>query len=229
MKYIKLKLGNNLFFNRWETAWQEPFFKQKFLVGMSIFISLMPIFPLFFQFIQKRPGYSQQDILLKAIPAIDASLPIFVILWFMAFLLIYRALQNPAIYMKFLYGFIVLNLARFITITLVPGNPPDGLIPITDPLSNYFYGDNFITKDLFFSGHTATQLLIFLCLEKKSDRRLALLSTVLMGILVLVQHVHYTIDVVSAPFFTYGCYYISRRILNSESSFQEVDFNELGD
>jgi hypothetical protein len=88
----------------------------------------------------------------------------------------------------------------------MPLNPPAGLLPITDPLSNVLYGSKFITKDLFYSGHTGTLLLIYLNLKKKPERIYTLLCTIAVGILVLVQHVHYVIDVVSAPFFTYCCY-----------------------
>jgi len=73
-------------------------------------------------------------------------------------------------------------------------------------LSNHFYGGKFLTKDLFFSGHTSIQFLSFLCLQKKSDKVLALISTILVASLVLVQHVHYTIDVLAAPLFTWLSY-----------------------
>jgi PAP2 superfamily C-terminal len=79
-------------------------------------------------------------------------------------------------------------------------------------LSNVLYGSSFVTKDLFYSGHTATLLLIYFNLKKKSDRYYVLLCTTCVGILVLVQHVHYLIDVVSAPFFTYCCYLLGARI-----------------
>lgn len=198
--------------NRWELAWQEPLFKQKFLFGIGLFTSLMPVFPVFYQYIEKRNGINQHDVLLHTLPSVDVSMPIFIITWAMAILLTIRALQNPAIFITFLYGFVALNVTRFITIGLVPFNPPVGLIPITDPLANYFYGHSYVTKDLFYSGHTATQFLFFMCLQKKKDKRMALFGTIAMGILVLIQHVHFTIDVVCAPFFAYLCYVVAKTI-----------------
>ncbi len=89
------------------------------------------------------------------------------------------------------------------------------LIPLRDPISNLFYGskNTYITKDLFFSGHTSTLCLIFLCLTKKEDKCKALVATFAVGIMVLLQHVHYSMDVLAAPPLTYLVYLIAKRIV----------------
>lgn len=102
-------------------------------------------------------------------------------------------------------------------IGLISLNPPAGLIPLADPITNQFYGQRYITHDLFFSGHTTTVFLIFLCLKKKTDRIYALSASILLGILLLVQHVHYTIDVLAAPVFTYAFYRIALIITKIEN------------
>jgi hypothetical protein len=99
-----------------------------------------------------------------------------------------------------------------ISIWLVTLNPPEHLIALIDPISNTFYGKHFITKDLFYSGHTSSLFVIFLCLQKKTDRIFVLLCTIGVGSLLLVQHVHYTIDVLLAPPLTFLCYYIAKKI-----------------
>lgn len=90
-----------------------------------------------------------------------------------------------------------------LTITLVPLAAPAGLVELVDPLTGVFYGHTVITKDLFYSGHTSSILMMYFCLPKKSDRMLALIATIIVGCLLLVQHVHYTIDVLAAPIFVY--------------------------
>jgi hypothetical protein len=212
----KLKQESTLLLTIWGEAWQLPLFKQKLLVGLGFFITLLNVFPFFYQYIEKRNGRMNHDVFLHMIPAIDVSIPIFIVTWFMAVLMILRAIKNPAVFITFLYGFIILNIARFISISLIPFNPPHDLIPISDPIANIFYGDTYVTKDLFFSGHTATQFLCFLCLKKRIDRIFGLIATVLMGFLVLVQHVHYTIDVVSAPVFAYLCYWLASKVHDAE-------------
>jgi len=88
---------------------------------------------------------------------------------------------------------------------------PDNLIPFADPITNFFYGKqhDFITKDLFYSGHTSTMFLCFLCFIQKRDKLIALISTLLVGMMVLIQHVHYTVDVLAALPFTYIVYRIA--------------------
>jgi membrane-associated phospholipid phosphatase len=126
-----------------------------------------------------------------------------------------RFKQDPNIFLTFLWGFILINLSRFVSIGLIPLNAPADLIPIHDPISNHFYGPKFITKDLFFSGHTAAMFLMFLCLKKRTDKILALLATIIIGISVLIQHVHYTIDVIMAPVITYFLWIGSKKIVAS--------------
>jgi hypothetical protein len=61
-----------------------------------------------------------------------------------------------------------------------PAKSPGRIDPLIDPVSNLFYGGPhvFMTKDLFYSGHTSTQFMIFLCFTKKWDKRMALFSSV---------------------------------------------------
>lgn len=196
---------------QWALAWDTTIFRQRLLVAIGILLCLTPIFPLFYQYIEKREGHIYEDALLQLIPAIDVSIPIFMITWGMALFTLSKVIRKPQVFLGLLYGIIVLNISRFISISLVPLNPPAGLIDIWDPITDMFYGDTYVTKDLFYSGHTATQFLFFLFLQKRSDKILALLSTVLMALLVMVQHVHYTVDVVFAPPFTYLCYLLATK------------------
>ncbi|PZX65939.1 phosphatase PAP2-related protein [Hydrotalea sandarakina] len=194
----------------WKNAWQQPTFKAKLLIGVAVLTGILIIFPYFFQFIESRDGFVLPDRILNDLPSVNLSLPIFFVIWVMVLILIIEAIRDPEIFLLFLWAYIFLNISRIITISLIPLNPPDNLIPLTDPISNYFYGSGFITKDLFYSGHTSTQFLIFLVLKKNKLKNLALLSTMLIGVMVLIQHVHYTIDVVMAPFFAFLVYKLAQ-------------------
>ncbi len=123
---------------------------------------------------------------------------------------------KPEIFIVTLYTLILLSITRMLTITFLPLDPPAGLIPLKDPLSSLFYGGPsvFVSKDLFFSGHTSGQFMIFLCLQGKKDKLIALIATILVAVLVLIQHVHYTIDVLAAFVFTYLINLLARKIIS---------------
>ena len=199
--------------DRWSTNWQDSIFKKQFILGLIIVTILLSIFPVFFDLIEARNGYQINDWVLNKIPAANLSYPIFSIIWFCAVLTITQAVKNPRFCLLFLWGFIVLSLSRIITISAVAFNPPNALVPLIDPVTNIFYGGKFITKDLFYSGHTSTMFLMYLCLEKPWHKAITLAASILIGCMVLIQHVHYTIDVVSAPFFTYWVYLGARKIV----------------
>jgi hypothetical protein len=199
----------------WKEAAANPAFRKRLYAGLVIWIAVLIAFPFFFDYIESRNGIILNDFIINAFPAYDVSVPTFLIIWSMFLLLLYRAIYNPQLLLLFLWGFIFLSLSRFITIYLFPLNPPAQIIALRDPITNIFYGKNhsFITKDLFYSGHTSTQFLMFLCFQKKADKTLALLSTIIIGTLVLVQHVHYSIDVIAAPMLTYLVYLLSKLVV----------------
>lgn len=189
--------------DKWRTSWGYNSFKQWLFVGIVVITTILIFLPAFFHNIEQRQGISLNDEILNRLTPHNVSIPIFTILWGLAFLMLVRAIQNPEMLLKFIWVYIFICLSRVITISLCNINPPIGLIPLIDPLGNSFYGHVFITKDLFYSGHTATIFLIYLFSKKYFEKMLALLATIIIAVLLLIQHVHYTIDVVFAPIFTY--------------------------
>lgn len=198
---------------KWLPAIKNLSFRLKLLIGISFLFLVLALLPSFFQFIEHRNGYQLKDLILANLPATNVSIPVFAMIWSMVTLFIVRSVKDPQLFILYVYSFLFLCICRIITMFFVPLNPPTNLIPLVDPLSNSLYGKDFITKDLFFSGHTATLCLFFFCFQRKIDRIVALVCTIAVGILVLVQHVHYTVDVVAAPFFAFLCYYLARKIV----------------
>ncbi len=188
-------------------------YKNKLLLVIILLAITLSILPTFFGYIEKREGIRLNDFILNYIPAYDVSIIVFSIIWSMSIFILIRAINTPLIFITFTASFLLLTLSRIVTIYFVPLNPPVDLIVLKDPLSNFFYGTTFITKDLFYSGHTASIFLMFLCLNKKKDKTIALIATILVGILVLVQHVHYCIDVLVAPIFTYCLYKLAKNYI----------------
>ncbi|WP_299284980.1 phosphatase PAP2-related protein [uncultured Mucilaginibacter sp.] len=212
MEIDNLNLTNTSYRDKWTQEWKLTAFRKRLFAVLVIIFIVVSVNPYFFNYIQQRNGIVLNDWLLNFIPQHDVSIPIFCILWSVILLAVCRAVQNPRFLIVAGWTVLLLFVSRIISITLVPLNLPKGLIYLHDPVTAMFYGNQLITKDLFYSGHTATMFLIFLCLENRYDKAYALFATVAIAILLLVQHAHYTIDIVAAPFFTYILYRLSKKI-----------------
>ncbi len=199
--------------NTWSSAWSQPLFRIKFIVVWLLTFPLLTVFHVFFAYIEKREGIELSDWVLEQLPAYNVSLPVFLFIWGATLLAIIRCIKSPQILLLLLWSYLLVSVSRILCIWLVPLNPPPHLIPLVDPLTNFFYGKQYITKDLFFSGHTSSVFIIFLGLEKKRDKVFTLLSAICVAILLLVQHVHYTIDILAAPVAAYLCYKLARLIV----------------
>jgi len=196
----------------WRFAWDYPAFRVKLLLG--VFLMGLIVFYLqdFFTYIQTRNGILIHDWVLEKLPARDVSLYIFLILYPASGLFFWRMRNNTKLCITALWGYVFLCLCRMLTISLIPLEAPVGLVHMSDPFSIIFYGSNLITKDLFFSGHTATLCLVGLCLEHKWEKTAVFCGTAILALLLLIQHVHYTADVVAAPFFSYFFWYLGKTI-----------------
>ena len=197
----------------WKNAGSTISNRLKLIVGSALMFVIITILPFFFNSIEKRNGVVLNDFILAAVPPHNVSVAIFVIIWGMGLLILYRAVFKPDIYLHYVWALIVVCLVRMMTISFVALNPPAGLIPLTDPLTGIFYGESSITKDLFFSGHIATLTLIYLCLEKKTDKAFGLVAIIVVACLLVVQHIHYTVDIVASPIITYACFRLTRYFL----------------
>lgn len=182
------------------------------MLGAVLIVGIISTMPSFFRSIESRNGVVLNDWVLAHLPAYDVSIPIFAIIWGMGLLMLIRAFYKPAVCTTYIWTLIFVCIARFISISLVKLNPPAGLVPLIDPLSSCFYGHAAITKDLFFSGHTSTMVMIYLNLEKKSDKIIAFAATIIVMFLLLIQHIHYTMDVLAAPVIVYCLYRFTRSL-----------------
>lgn len=200
----------------WQGAWQQTAFRSKVMAGMAIVITMLSSLPIFFQGIEIRHGMVLNDPLLAWLHPRNVSLVLFIIIWSITLYSIFRAAQTPQMFITFLWAYIFLTAFRMLTIYLVPLDPPTGLIILKDPLSNFFYGDKFVTKDLFFSGHTSTVFLMYLTIPGKMDKKVTLLGTACVGWLLLVHHVHYTLDVLGGLLFAWVSYMLARKTVVKE-------------
>ena len=88
-----------------------------------------------------------------------------------------------------------------------------GMILLADPISSIAYPDRGFAKDLFFSGHVSTMMVLVLIEKNRLAKILKITGTVIMGFLLAWQHVHYTIDLLAAPVITYGTFLLVKAAL----------------
>ena len=200
--------------DNWTAIWNSRYRRYQIIIGPVIMLGIIFTLPFFFAHIQKRKGAVLNDWLLASIPPHDVSVLIFALIWGMVILIVVRAINNPSIIITFVWTLIFVYIVRFFTLSVVALDPPAGLVPLADPLSSAFFRSGAITKDLFFSGHTSDMVLIYLCLQRRTDKIIALIAAFAVACLLLVQHIHYTIDVLAAPIVVYPCYRLTRYLLD---------------
>jgi hypothetical protein len=144
------------------------------------------------------------DLILDAIPAINLS---FIFVWglilVLAVYIIYPLLYTPK---KFHYALGMLSLFLLVRsgfVILTHLKVPTGAIHVTT-LS--FLQFMTYSNDLFFSGHTGLPFLGFLVFKESKIKYFMLASSIILAVTVLLMHQHYSIDVASAYFITYGVF-----------------------
>jgi len=170
-------------------------------------IAASMLFSVFMIWNESRQGTTWQDPVLASFRPINLSLPIGVLTNGGILIGFIYILSRPVTAVYFFYAALCIIFFRTLTLYFVPLNPPLTIIPLNDPiLETTFYGGNVLLKDLFFSGHTANLLLVgFLAQERKLKICLVGIATV-VGLCLVLQHVHYFADVVAAPFFAILAY-----------------------
>jgi hypothetical protein len=205
----------------WAHALTEPAFRWRWLVLLAVlFGGLLPVVPGFFHYIQQRPGAVAFDPLLGLLPRHDVAWPIFALMYGGVLVAVGWLTRHPHLFLRGMWGYFILLLLRMAAIWLVPLVPPLDLVAMPDPfLALIFHTDasEAITKDWFFSGHTSTVVLLALAVRGRWWRSALALAALGIGVLVLVQRVHYSYDVLAAPLFAWLAYWAAGFIWRGEA------------
>lgn len=169
--------------------------------------------------VEARKGAVLADPFLALFTAVDLTWPAFVLIWgglAVAFVLL---LFEPRGLFFGCRAYGLVALFRLATIWLTPLDPPAGMVFLHDPFVEFFVPAGFTpTRDLFFSGHTATATILALVAPRRWARVLIWISVALIAACVLLQKVHYTIDVVAAPPFAWAAFSLARRFTPNSAS-----------
>jgi hypothetical protein len=188
----------------WASAWRIPRFRRLLVLALAVGAAIAWWLPAFFSYIEAKPGRFPADPIMGLIGPTDVTWLTFTVLYATMALAIASALPKPTVVLRGLVAYNGILVLRMVCMTVLTFEPPPGLIPLVDPLTASFYpGGVPFAKDLFFSGHTATLVLMACIAQGALLRWISLLAAVLVAFLVVLQHVHWTADVVAAPLFVW--------------------------
>jgi hypothetical protein len=130
--------------------------------------------------------------------------PLFVLIYGTLVLALGSLARQPRALLVALQAYALLASFRICMMYCIPLEAPPGMIMLIDPFVRAFGDGPNWAKDLFFSGHTSTTFLCALSVQSRGLRLLCFLACATVAALILVQHAHYTIDVLVAPFVAFA-------------------------
>jgi len=196
----------------WKSFLKDKKKLTEFIITMIALTVVMISFSQFINFIEQREGVVLSDPILKAFNPINLTWLTFLLIYLSLIIFIVTTFNKPDKLLIAFQAYGLMVIFRTIAMYLTPFEAPETLLPLNDPFVQLFGTGEIPTKDLFFSGHTGTLFLLFLLAENKPLKTFFLLSTLIVGTAVLLQHVHYSIDVFIAPFVAYGAYKIIKNL-----------------
>jgi hypothetical protein len=173
-----------------------------------------------------RPAPTLPDVVLEHLPYVPWVDRVNYWLWLLAYVPLAAVLlwREPARWVRYMVSGGIVSLARGVSIALTGLGVPDpahagpgvgargfgaAFVELLSPLGIFERGAMaaYLTKDLFFSGHVATTLLLWLYLRGRGAlAHAALLANLIVTASVLLAHLHYAIDVVGAWAVTFAVF-----------------------
>lgn len=148
--------------------------------------------------VTNRSGILIDDPLFKLLPLQEHSNAIFAITYGAIILYIAFNFRGTGFAARAILSYAFVLLLRIPSMLLVPLKVHPDLIFLKDPFLNELIYPSKITNDLFFSGHVAL-MCIFILLSR--FKWIFVTLAAILASLLLMQRVHYTIDILGAvPF-----------------------------
>lgn len=176
----------------------------KLFIGSILFLLLIAfIFNRFLAWNEVREGLYFDDPVFHWYKAKDYSwaimLPLYVAITF--FIYFYR--HQPLKLTRLATAYALAIAFRMVTLYFLPFYADADAVKLYDPiLNNFVYPNNYVARDLFFSGHAALMLLMMWTMPKGVWRRIYLVIAVIISTFLVLQKVHFSIDILAAPIFS---------------------------
>lgn len=203
---------------RYRESWTDRNFRVSAPAGLGLFfISVVTSFYAI-AYATERASNSVTDIILSNTPAYDVDRIMVVGTLLLIGVITFLLLNHPR---RLPFGLLVLALFFFIRSAFTIAThiasfpiPEQNVANFSYDIGRFLFG---FGGDLFFSAHTAVPFLMALMLwPNRALRYLFLAWSAFFGAVVLLGHLHYTIDVLAACFITYGIFHLALWLFPTE-------------
>lgn len=200
---------------RYQESWLDRYVR--FSIPLSFILFLIAIFviqPLAIEFANEAATSPVGDIILSNVPVFNVGwffvYGMFSLVAFITFLCLHYPKRTPFV-LHSLTLFILIRSA-FVSMTHVGNFTTQAQSNFGPGITQMFFG-----ADHFFSGHAGAPFLMALIFWDDPKLRYIFLAwSVFFSIIVLLGHLHYTIDVAAAYFITFSIYCIACRFFTRE-------------
>ena len=193
----------------WRTASSEDeSFKLVFVINIIISAVIYLSIVQWLRYNSCRHGAIIDDPAYNLLAPRDFSHIIFAFTYSSVVLFILYIVQYPLLMHRAFTAFVTVFFVRALCIYFIPLSPSPTIIELRDPFISYASLQTSILNDLFFSGHVADIALFAIMARDQALKRFFIFAGVTIALLLVWQRVHYTLDVVAAPFFSYFCVWL---------------------
>ena len=197
--------------NEWRSAFRNPAFRAQFVVSIVVLAVILPLMGSFLNYIGARMGVELHDPILRLFRPIGFKWITFSLIYSGIVLGFVSLLVSPFSLLLALRALSLIIILRAICLFLVPLDPPSDGIPLVDPLIRFPGIRPVLPRDLFFSWQTALMTLFALTARWRDMKIIFSGIAFVVSLLLLLQHSHYTIDLVVAPCLAYAAYGIAKQ------------------
>lgn len=178
-----------------------------FVFSMLLLFFVGFLFSRFLAWNELRPGIVFVDPLFAYYTAKDFSYWISLFTYGSLFFFLFFYAKNLTLLSCFLFAYTGVLLLRFVTLFFFPLYVDPWSLYLHDVfLDTFIYALGGIQRDLFFSGHVALLSLFLFFSKTLWLRYFFTIITLLVAAMLLFQKVHFSIDILFAPFFAFLAY-----------------------